>query len=170
MLLSEYTVSLLEYEKVCIDFAIPDMNEYEMNEFVRFFKKHKKETFISGTKKSIDFIIIHWSRWAEFLIKMRFRDSAKAFCEIIQQLDKEINPPLNPLEYLDRIAKAKMIITDEKKKIVEDEKTKKEREEKYEKMKIEEINRLIRNKIKREENDFSQYEENIRKFLNIRKF
>lgn len=161
MLLSNYTVQLLEYGKVCINFGMPDMKELEMNEFVRFFKKYKKKIFISGAKNKIFYIVVHWKRWGEFLLKLGFRDSAEAFCEIVNDLDKELSPPVDPMEYLNSLSTAKIIKKEERKK----EKIKKNK--KYEKMKQEEIKKLLRNKAKQKKHIYERFDKNKRRFLSI---
>lgn len=162
MLLSNYTVQLLEYGKVCINFGIPKMKEFEMKEFVRFFKKYKKKIFISGAKNKIFFIVVHWERWGKFLLKLGFRDSAEAFCEIVNDLNKELKPPVDPLQYLDSLSQAKPVTKQDKVK----EQIKKGK--KYEKMKNREIQRLLAQTAKKKKNRHERFQKNKRVFLNFK--
>lgn len=142
MLLSNYTVQLLKYQKVCINFAIPEMKEFEMKDLVRFFRKYKNEIYISKKGKNIFFIVLHWSIWGKFLLEKGFRKHAEAFCEIVRDLDKEVNSSVDPLTYLNNLSSAKIIKKDVKRVYKEEEEERKKRLKRYEFLKNEEIKRI----------------------------
>ena len=157
-LLQAYTISFIDNtcKKICIDFADPTASEYELSELVRFFKKYKKETFIDHKENNVNFIVIRWERWVEFLLKLGFQNTANAFCDILHTLEQ--NYEISPEEWVEQIRQAKVVRHPEKEKSkIEDKREGRE----YEAMKRKEIYRLR----KKRENMSADIEVNIRKFL-----
>ena len=119
-LLQSYTVSFVDKfcKKVCIDFVDTNPSIYELNSIVKFFKKHKRETFVERKGDEIVFIVCRWDLWIEFLYKMRFIDTAKAVSYILKDLERD---KITIDEYFDLLKQSKTINPlDEKSTIVEE--------------------------------------------------
>jgi len=127
-LLSGYTIGFVneECEKIGIDFLDPIPSEYELGEIVRFFKKYNKEVFINKADKKINFLILDYKLWVMFLLKLGFRDTATAVCEVLNDLQQ--NYMIDPIQYLDKIKKAKKVDITKEKSIIEDLRTDKEKQ------------------------------------------
>ena len=106
-LLQGYTIAFINNEcrKIMIHFIDPNPSEYELIAITRFFKN--KKVFINYNKKQINFMIMDWQLWVSFLLNLGFKDTAKAVCNILNDLEK--NYEIEPMEYLEKIAKAKII-------------------------------------------------------------
>jgi hypothetical protein len=139
-LLVEYTISLLDNEKIAIDFADPMPSEYELNYLLSFFRKYKKEIYVEHQGRIIDYIVTPWRYWVEFLLELGFDDMAHAIGEILNDLELDRIPTMK--EYIDQLKHAKPIKELKKEKIMEKD------ERRFEEMKKEEIERLISNKKK----------------------
>ena len=80
--------------------------------------------------------------WAEFLLKLGFKDTAYAFSEVLQELYKELHTRYaTPEEYIDDFKNAKVVNEFGKKREMTD-----EQKERYEELKKVEIARLTKNK------------------------
>jgi hypothetical protein len=86
-LFTEYTLSLLDNDKISVDFADTISSDYERAEMLRFFKKYKREVYIDFDGDHIFFMVLPWRQWVEFLISSGFEDTAKATTEILNDLD-----------------------------------------------------------------------------------
>lgn len=131
-------------KKICIDF-IDSPSEFELGEITRFFKKYKKEVFVEQKENNIRFIILPWARWVEFLIKLGFRDTANAVCEVLYDLELDYQVPFDVAleEHSKNLKKAKIIKDYHKiKSSIEDKPSPRE----YEHLKRLEIQRLTENK------------------------
>ena len=106
-LLLEYTLSLLENDKVVVDFADTSPSGYELREMLRFFRKYKKEVFIDFEGERVFYIVLPWMHWVEFLIDMGFQDTAKACCEVLNDL--EVKNAVTMEEYVIQLKQAKII-------------------------------------------------------------
>jgi hypothetical protein len=135
-LLSEYTLSLLDNDKVVVDFADTVPSHYEKMEFLKFFRKYKQDVFVEFEGKNIFFIVLPWHHWVEFLLSFGFRDTAKATTEVLNDLDIDRTPSVD--EYISQLKKAKIIRTIDK-SVVED-----DNRGNWEFLKEKEIERLTR--------------------------
>jgi hypothetical protein len=86
-LLNEYTLSLLDNDKVSVDFVDTTASDYEKAELLRFFKKYKREVYIDFEGDNVFCMVLSWKHWVEFLISSGFEDTAKATTEILNDLD-----------------------------------------------------------------------------------
>ena len=135
-LLLEYTLSLLENDKVVVDFADTSPSGYELREMLRFFRKYKKEVFIDFEGERVFYIVLPWMHWVEFLIDMGFQDTAKACCEVLNDL--EVKNAVTMEEYVIQLKQAKII------KEYKTEPTMERDIETYEELKQFEVDRLVK--------------------------
>jgi len=105
-LLSEYTLSFIDNDKVVID-VMEQPSEYEKMELLRFFRRHRKEIFVEFEGEHIFFIVAPWKCWVEFLIDMGFRDAAVAVTEVLNDLELDRQPTVQ--EYVEQLKKAKIV-------------------------------------------------------------
>ena len=146
-LLQGYTIGFIdEYcKKISIQFIDNKPSDYEKNQIIKFFRKYKKNTFIDRDKENINYMVINWEYWVEFLIKLGFRDTANAICSILNDL--ETNYKIDPASYLETISKAKPVDIHKEPKCVDiDDRT----EEYKRRLEREELKRLMKGE---DEND-----------------
>jgi hypothetical protein len=129
-LLQAYTVGFVdEYcKKIMIYFVDNKPSEYERNQFVKYFKKHKKETFIDRAGEQINYVVVKWEYWVGFLIKLGFRATAEAVCDILNDLEKD--KEIDSVKYLEQIARAKSVDLTKEKNVVDEKYTEREWERK----------------------------------------
>jgi len=107
-LLLEYTVSLLDNEKICVDFADSKPSDYELSSLLEFFRSYKREVYIEHIRQdAIEFVVMPWQYWIEFLITLGFGDTAQAICEVLNDLELDRMPTME--EYIDQLKHAKPI-------------------------------------------------------------
>lgn len=138
-LLSEYTLSLLENDKVVVDFTDTSPSYYEVGEILRFFRKYKKEVYIDFEGEQIFFMVLPWQHWGEFLIHMGFQDTAEACCEVLNDLEADRTPTME--EYITKLKQAKPV-----KDYKKEEATMEKNTEQYDELKQIEIDRLMKEK------------------------
>jgi hypothetical protein len=137
-LLSEYTLSLLENDKIAVDFADTIPSDYERVELLKFFKKYKRDVYVDFAENHIFSMVLPWQHWVEFLISLGFKDTAKACCEVLYDL--EVKNAQTMEEYVSQLKQARIIKDVETKPAID------KNIEQYEELKQVEIDRLIREK------------------------
>ncbi len=144
-LLSEYTLSLIENEKVVVDFADTKPSDYEKMELLRFFRKYRRDVFVEFKGDEVFFVVLPWKQWVEFLMSLGFNDTAKATTEVLNDLDKDRAPPVEM--FFQQLKKAKIVKTFDR-SVVED-----RNRDNWEYLKEKEVERLTRREIKEKEQD-----------------
>lgn len=155
-LLSEYTISLIENEKVVVDFVDTAPSDYERMELLKFFRKYKRDVFVDFEGDSIFFVVLPWKQWVEFLMSLGFNDTAKATTEVLNDLDKDRAPPIET--FFQQLKQAKVIRTFDR-SVVED-----KNRENWEYLKEKEVERLARKEIKEKDEESDELEEEYQKF------
>ena len=112
-LLAEYTLSLLDNDKVSVDFVDTIASDYEKAELLRFFKKYKRAVYIDLEGDNVFCMVLSWKHWVEFLISSGFEDTAKATTEILNDLDID-RPSEGPSvdDYIKQLKNATVIKND----------------------------------------------------------
>jgi len=86
-MLEAYTVHVLKDTTVEIDLAEPLEDEYQLQVFLRFFRKYKRKVSLGLEGKHVRSIICPYGMWAEYLLKLGFKDNAEALSEILNEQD-----------------------------------------------------------------------------------